>query len=112
MSSVAVGMKERQAITRRTVSVALDQAEGVMPIFDELVEHAATVRHGGHFEQILPAIPKSMPQRQPLPEVSPSIKTRSVPALAALRYDAISIDAISSDEPGVNTREPKEPGTP
>ena len=35
--------------------------------YDEPVEHAATVRHGGHFEQILPAIPESMPQRQPLP---------------------------------------------
>ena len=67
MSSAAVGMKERQAIMRRTVSVALDQAEGVMPILDERVKHAATVRHGGHFEQILPAIPESIPQRQPLP---------------------------------------------
>ena len=57
MRSATVGMKERQAITRCTVSIALDQAEGVMPIFDERVEHASAMREGGHFEQILPTIP-------------------------------------------------------
>ena len=49
---------------RDLTDIAVGRCEELMDdpgIFDELVEHAATVRHGGHFEQILPAIPKSMP---------------------------------------------------
>ena len=76
--SAAIGVEHRQAVPRRPVPAAPGQAEEIVPVLDEPVEHAGPVRDRGHLQQELPAVPANPCLRASAFRcVSPSIRTRS-----------------------------------